>query len=116
MSTFKVRIEDYVGAVGDDTFLGDALTDTAAEIIRAIPDDKVKSFTQESVDITAASTNIANHRIVSVIRERGTEGEYVECRELPVKYFRKLFILLKIALYMYFQLREQVQMLLKLKV
>ena len=41
MSTFKVRIEDYVGAVGDDTFLGDALTDTAAEIIRAIPDDKV---------------------------------------------------------------------------
>ena len=90
MSTFKVRIEDYVGAVGDDTFLGDALTDTAAEIIRAIPDDKVKSFTQESGDITAASTNIANHRIVSVIRERGTDGEYVECRELPVKYFRKV--------------------------
>tara|TARA_R100000995_G_C3484632_1_gene126428 strand:+ start:6480 stop:7835 length:1356 start_codon:yes stop_codon:yes gene_type:complete len=90
MSTFKVRIEDYVGAVGDDTFLGDALTDTAAEIIRAIPDDKVKSFTQESGDISAASTNIANHRIVSVIRERGTDGEYVECRELPVKYFRKV--------------------------
>ena len=90
MSTFKVRIEDYVGAVGDDTFLGDALTDTAAEIIRAIPYYKVKSFTQESGDITAASTNIANHRIVSVIRERGTDGEYVECRELPVKYFRKV--------------------------
>lgn len=90
MSTFKVRIEDYVGAVGDDTFLGDALTDTAAEIIRAIPDDKVKSFTQESGDISAASTNIANHRIVSVVRERGTDGEYVECRELPVKYFRKV--------------------------
>ena len=89
MSTFKVRIEDYVGAVGDDTFLGDALTDTAAEIIRAIPDDKIKSFTQESGDITAASTNIANHRIVSVIRERGTDGEYVECREISVKYFRK---------------------------
>tara|TARA_R110000737_G_scaffold137467_3_gene168335 strand:+ start:2537 stop:3880 length:1344 start_codon:yes stop_codon:yes gene_type:complete len=89
MSTFKVRIEDYVGAVGDDTFLGDALTDTASEVIRAIPDDKIKSFTQESGDITAASTNIANHRIVSVIRERGTDGEYVECREISVKYFRK---------------------------
>ena len=89
MSTFKVRIEDYVGAVGDDTFLGDALTDTAAEVIRAIPDDKIKGFTQESGDITNNSTNIANHRIVSVIRERGTNGEYVECRELPVKYFRK---------------------------
>ena len=35
MSTFKVRIEDYVGSVGDDTFLGDALTDSAAEVIRA---------------------------------------------------------------------------------
>jgi len=90
MSTFKVRIEDYVGAVGDDTFLGDALTDTAAEIIRAIPDDKIKGFTQESGDITNNSTNIANHRIVSVIRERGTNDEYVECRELPVKYFRKV--------------------------
>mgnify|MGYP003632529769 FL=1 len=90
MSTFKVRIEDYVGAVGDDTFLGDALTDTAAEVIRAIPDNKIKGFTQESGDITNNSTNIANHRIVSVIRERGTDGEYVECRELPVEYFRKV--------------------------
>ena len=90
MSTFKVRIEDYVGSVGDDTFLGDALTDTAAEVIRALPDNKVKSFTQESGDITNASTNIANHRIVSVIRERGTDGEYVECRELPASYFRKV--------------------------
>jgi len=90
MSTFKVRIEDYVGSVGDDTFLGDALTDTAAEIIRALPDNKVKSFTQESGDITNASTNIANHRIVSVIRERGTDGQYVECRELPASYFRKV--------------------------
>ncbi len=74
MSTFKVRIEDYVGSVGDDTFLGDALTDTAAEVIRALPDNKVKSFTQESGDITNAATNISNHRIVSVIRERGTDG------------------------------------------
>jgi len=89
MSTFKVRIEDYVGAVGDDTFLGDALTDTAAEVIRAMPISKIKGFTQESGDITNNSTNIANHRIVSVIRERGTDTEYVECRELPVKYFRK---------------------------
>tara|TARA_R110000765_G_C18954138_1_gene608823 strand:- start:919 stop:2400 length:1482 start_codon:yes stop_codon:yes gene_type:complete len=89
MSTFKTRIEDYVGAVGDDTFLGDALTDTASEIIRAMPIDKIKGFTQESGDITDNSTNIANHRIVSVMRERGTDNEYVECRELSVKYFRK---------------------------
>ena len=41
MSTFKTRIEDYIGSVGDDTFLGDALTDTASEILRALPENKL---------------------------------------------------------------------------
>ena len=53
MSTFKTRIEDYIGSVGDDTFLGDALTDTATEVLRALPVSKLGYFSEESSDYTS---------------------------------------------------------------
>jgi hypothetical protein len=89
MSTFKTRIEDYIGSVGDDTFLGDALTDTAAEILRALPDNKLNFFTEETVDQTSNAININNHKVVSVVRENGTDNQYIECKEVSPSYFRK---------------------------
>ena len=89
MSTFKARIEDYVGSVGDDTFLGDALTDTSAEVIRAMPIGKLGFFSVESSDFIYNGIDISNHKLLSVVREHGTDGEYVECRELSPAYFRK---------------------------
>lgn len=89
MSTFKARIEDYVGSVGDDTFLGDALTDTTAEVLRALPVDKLGYFSAETADQTSNGININNHKVLSVVRERGTDNEYVECRQVSPSYFRK---------------------------
>ena len=89
MSTFKARIEDYVGSVGDDTFLGDALTDTSAEVIRAMPIGKLGFFSVESSDFIYNGIDISNHKLLSVVREHGTDGEYVECREVSPAYFRK---------------------------
>jgi len=89
MSTFKARIEDYVGSVGDDTFLGDALTDTSAEVIRAMPIGKLGFFSVESSDFIYNGIDISNHKLLSVVREHGTDTEYVECREVSPAYFRK---------------------------
>ena len=89
MSTFKARIEDYVGSVGDDTFLGDALTDTSAEVIRAMPIGKLGFFSVESSDFIYNGIDISNHKLLSVVREHGTDSEYVECREVSPAYFRK---------------------------
>ena len=89
MSTFQERIEDYVGSVGDTTFLGDALTDTTAEVIRAMPIGKLGFFSVESSDFIYNGIDISNHKLLSVVREHGTDGEYVECREVSPTYFRK---------------------------
>ena len=89
MSTFQERIEDYVGSVADTTFLGDALTDTTAEVIRAMPIGKLGFFSVESSDFTYNGIDISNHKLLSVVREHGTDGEYVECREVSPTYFRK---------------------------
>ena len=89
MSTLKTRIEDYVGSVGDDTFLGDALTDTASEVLRALPVSKLGYFSEETADQTSNAININNHKVLSVVRENGTDGEYVECKEVSPSYFRK---------------------------
>ena len=89
MSTLKTRIEDYVGSVGDDTFLGDALTDTASEVLRALPVSKLGYFSEETADQTSNGVNINNHKVLSVVRENGTDGEYVECKEVSPSYFRK---------------------------
>ena len=89
MSTFKTRIEDYVGSVGDDTFLGDALTDTAYEVLRALPVAKLGYFSEESNDHTSNGINVNNYKLLSVVRENGTDNEYIECKEVSPSYFRK---------------------------
>ena len=89
MSTFKTRIEDYVGSVGDDTFLGDALTDTASEVLRALPVAKLGYFSEESNDHTSNGINVNNYKLLSVVRENGTDNEYIECKEVSPSYFRK---------------------------
>ena len=89
MSTFKTRIEDYIGSVGDDTFLGDALTDTATEVLRALPVSKLGYFSEESSDHTSNGINVNNYKLLSVVRENGTDNEYVECRRVSPTYFRK---------------------------
>ena len=89
MSTFKTRIEDYVGSVNDDTFLGDALTDTASEVLRALPVSKLGYFSEETDDQIYNGINIENMKLLSVVRENGTDGEYVECKEVSPSYFRK---------------------------
>ena len=41
MATFKVQVEDLIGAVGDDTLITDSLLASGAEIIEKTPDDRL---------------------------------------------------------------------------
>lgn len=72
MATFEERIEDYVGAISDTTFLSDVLTAGAKEIVNLLPERKLRDYT---VDLTDPGTGVAitGHRFLSAnVSGRGT--------------------------------------------
>ena len=56
MSTYKVRVEDKIGNVGDDTALSDFLTAGAKFIVNILPLERVEKFT---TDLTDAGSGIS---------------------------------------------------------
>ena len=57
MSTYKARIEDLIGAVGDDTLITDSLTDSLNDIISMTPPAKMEFMsTVTTVGYTAVGT------------------------------------------------------------
>ena len=90
MVTFQVRVEDLIGSVGDTQLITDSLTDSAAEIISVLPKECLWVVSTSSGDVTAVKLNIEKCLILSVIRENGTDGEYEDCKPVPLSYFRRV--------------------------
>jgi len=63
MSTFKTQIEDMIGSVGDDTFLSDALTDGAKELINLLPVNKLWTVSSDLTD-SGSGIAVANSRVL----------------------------------------------------
>ena len=90
MASFKTRIEDLVGSVGDDAFLTDALTDATAEIVNFLSPDNLSLITATTNDFTSNGKDLDSIKVLSVQRENGTDGEYVECRKVAPQMERKV--------------------------
>ena len=90
MATFQVRVEDLIGLVGDTQLITDSLTDSAAEIISVLPKECLWVVSTSSGDVTAVKLNVEKCLILSVIRENGTDGEYEDCKPVPLSYFRRV--------------------------
>ena len=91
MATFKTRIEDIVGAVGDDAFLSDALTDACAEVINYLPGEGLALLSSASSAIADVNSHaLDTYKVVSVQRENGIVNDYVECRMIPAVYEHKV--------------------------
>jgi len=88
-TNFITRIEDLIGTVGDDTFLGDALTDAKNEIITFLRPD-ILALVAAETDFVANGEDLDTSMLVSVQRENGTNDEYVECRQVPPQMERKV--------------------------
>ena len=65
MATFKVQIEDLIGNVGDDDLISSSLQNIGAEIISALPNNKLKNLTKNAA-IGSSGTNIASKKIIYV--------------------------------------------------
>lgn len=83
MATFQARIEDLIGTVDNSDLIKSSLTDTAAELINYFPADWLWQVSQTSDEQTSNGYGVNTSKIVSVVRENGTNGEFVECRLVP---------------------------------
>ena len=84
MATFQERVEDLIGSVSNTQLISDSLTDTAAELINYFPAQWLWLVSKNSGDQTSNGYAVTTNKIVSVTRENGTNGEYVECRQVPL--------------------------------
>ncbi len=63
MATFKVRVEDKIGSVGDDAALSDFLTAGAKFIVNILPAERVEKFTSDLTD-AGAGISVTTARIL----------------------------------------------------
>lgn len=63
MSTYKVRVEDKIGAVSDDVALSDYLTAGAKFITNILPPERVEKFTTDLTD-AGSGVSITTSRIL----------------------------------------------------
>lgn len=59
MSTYKVRVEDRIGAVSDDTALSDFLTAGAKFIVNILPMERLEKFTTDLADAGSGVSVVA---------------------------------------------------------
>lgn len=64
MSTFKVRIEDLIGAVNDDTALSDWLTEGARRVILYLPESKLENYPTTALTDGGSGVTISNYRLI----------------------------------------------------
>jgi hypothetical protein len=65
MSTYKIRVEDIIGAVSDDTALSDWLTEGARLVIKLLPEDKAERYVTTAIADLGGGTagvSISNYR------------------------------------------------------
>ena len=68
MSTFQVRVEDYVGTVSDTTSLTDQLTAGAKYLVDIIPEEKALKHTTTVTDLGTLGISVAAHRVFSAYK------------------------------------------------
>ena len=89
MATYQARIEDLIRTPSqgaDDQLLTDCLTDTAKDIINLAPANSLWSTTTTSGDQTSNGFALIGVKVLSVVRENGVDGQYVECKEVPLNF------------------------------
>ena len=86
MSTWKTKIEDITGSVGNDTFITNVCSESLEEVMTAIDDKHLKSLTVEEStdDSNPISLPDGNNRLLDVFREDGLDGRFRECKEVPL--------------------------------
>ena len=97
MADFQTRIEDLVGQVettygsasADTAFITQAMTNAVHELINMMPAEMLHNFTQTSSEITSNGAANPNMKILSVQRETGVNGDFTECKEVPLTYETK---------------------------
>jgi len=62
MSTFKIRVEDIIGSVGDDTALADWLTEGARRVILYLPESKLENYPTTALTDSGTGVSIATYR------------------------------------------------------
>ena len=97
MATFQVRIEDLVGVVAqsyggssDTDFINDAMREAIYEIIQTAPEHVIHNFTQTSAEITSNGAANPNMKILAVQRESGVDGDFIQCKEMPMAHENKV--------------------------
>ena len=93
MSTFHTRIEDLIQTPSqgvDTTFITDSLNDAIKDVINLAPKEMLWSVGVESSEKTSNGEEVSNTKILNVLRENGTDGQFVVCKEVPFSYERKL--------------------------
>ena len=88
MATFKVQIEDLVGAVGDDAALTQWLTDGVKEITNILPPDlKEKCMTETTLSNSPETIDLdtLGGEILYVTRlSADSGGKRLPCRQIPL--------------------------------
>jgi hypothetical protein len=64
MATYKIRVEDKVGSIGDDAALSDFLTAGARFITNILPPERLIKFTTPLVD-AGSGISVVAHRVLS---------------------------------------------------
>lgn len=62
MATFKVRIEDLIGAVNDDVALADWCTEGARRVILLLPESKLENFIPTALTDNGTGVSIKDYR------------------------------------------------------
>jgi len=63
--SYKIRIEDLIGSVGDDALISQSLQDTGNDIINAIPATNLISYAKTS-SITSSGLDISSFKLLAV--------------------------------------------------
>tara|TARA_R100001594_G_scaffold77860_1_gene112390 strand:- start:53 stop:1273 length:1221 start_codon:yes stop_codon:yes gene_type:complete len=79
MASFKVQVEDLIGAVGDDDLITQALINSGTKIIKLMPAQKLRKYSDEST-ISTSGLAIDNRKVLQVHIDNyiASEIEYVD--------------------------------------
>ena len=63
--SYKTRVEDLIGTVGDDDLITQALQDTGNDIINAMPDSKLLNYAKTTA-ITSSGLDVSSKKLLAV--------------------------------------------------
>ena len=87
---FQDQVEDLTSLTVSDTgelsqFLKDGVIDVTNRWLLVKPQD-IEDFTRESAEQTSNGFNPGTNKILSVIRENGTDGQWYPCNKQSISF------------------------------